>query len=68
MARSGGQTMLSRNASPNDQAPVLIAGGGLVGLCAAAFLAQRGIRTIAIEQLNASSPLPRAAFFHMRTM
>jgi 2-polyprenyl-6-methoxyphenol hydroxylase-like FAD-dependent oxidoreductase len=51
-----------------DQAPVLIAGGGLVGLCAAAFLAQRGIRSIAIERLRASSPLPRAAFFHMRTM
>jgi len=51
-----------------DEAPVLIAGGGLVGLCAAAFLAQRGIRSIAIERLPASSPLPRAAFFHMRTM
>jgi 2-polyprenyl-6-methoxyphenol hydroxylase-like FAD-dependent oxidoreductase len=51
-----------------DEAPVLIAGGGLVGLCAAAFLAQRGIRSIAIERLRASSPLPRAAFFHMRTL
>lgn len=51
-----------------DEAPVLIAGGGLVGLCAAAFLAQRGIRSIAIERLGTSSPLPRAAFFHMRTM
>jgi len=47
---------------------VLIAGAGLTGLCAAAFLAQRGIRSIAIERLRASSPLPRAAFFHMRTM
>jgi 2-polyprenyl-6-methoxyphenol hydroxylase-like FAD-dependent oxidoreductase len=52
----------------SDDAPVLIAGGGLVGLCAAAFLAQRGIRSIAIERLKASSPLPRAAFFHMRTL
>lgn len=51
-----------------DEAPVLIAGGGLVGLCAAAFLAQRGIRSIAIERLKATSPLPRAAFFHMRTL
>lgn len=50
------------------EAPVLIAGGGLVGLCAAAFLAQRGIRSITIERLRAGSPLPRAAFFHMRTM
>jgi len=46
----------------------LIAGGGLTGLCAAAFLAQRGIRSTVIERLRASSPLPRAAFFHMRTM
>ena len=50
------------------EAPVLIAGGGLVGLCAAAFLAQRGIRSIAIDRLKESSPLPRAAFFHMRTL
>jgi 2-polyprenyl-6-methoxyphenol hydroxylase-like FAD-dependent oxidoreductase len=58
------------NAGPNvgEDAPVLIAGGGMVGLCAAAFLAQRGIRSIAIERLKASSPLPRAAFFHMRTL
>jgi 2-polyprenyl-6-methoxyphenol hydroxylase-like FAD-dependent oxidoreductase len=52
----------------SDEAPVLIAGGGMVGLCAAAFLAQRGIRSIAIERMRASSPLPRAAFFHMRTL
>ncbi len=52
----------------DSEAPVLIAGGGMVGLSAAAFLAQRGIRSIAIERLRASSPLPRAAFFHMRTL
>jgi len=40
----------------------------MVGLCAAAFLAQRGIRSVAIERLKESSPLPRAAFFHMRTL
>ena len=51
-----------------DEAPVLIAGGGLTGLAAASFLAQQGIRSIAIERLKASSPLPRAAFFHMRTL
>ena len=28
--------------APGADAPVLIAGGGMVGLCAAAFLAQRG--------------------------
>jgi len=51
-----------------DEAPVLIAGGGLVGLSAAAFLARQGIRSLTIERLTASSPLPRAAFFHMRTL
>jgi 2-polyprenyl-6-methoxyphenol hydroxylase-like FAD-dependent oxidoreductase len=51
-----------------DEAPVLIAGGGLVGLSAAAFLAKQGIRSLTIERLATSSPLPRAAFFHMRTL
>jgi 2-polyprenyl-6-methoxyphenol hydroxylase-like FAD-dependent oxidoreductase len=60
--------MTSSRESVVYDAPVLIAGGGLVGLCAAAFLAQRGIRSVSIERLRESSPLPRAAFFHMRTM
>ncbi|HXI48067.1 MAG TPA: FAD-dependent monooxygenase, partial [Steroidobacteraceae bacterium] len=51
-----------------DEVPVLIAGGGLVGLSAATFLAHQGISSIAIERLRESSPLPRAAFFHMRTL
>jgi 2-polyprenyl-6-methoxyphenol hydroxylase-like FAD-dependent oxidoreductase len=51
-----------------EEAPVLIAGGGMVGLSAATFLAQQGIRSVTIERLKASSPLPRAAFFHMRTL
>jgi 2-polyprenyl-6-methoxyphenol hydroxylase-like FAD-dependent oxidoreductase len=62
------QTMPNQDVKADDEAPVLIAGGGLVGLCAAAFLAQRGIRSIALERLKATSPLPRAAFVHMRTM
>ena len=60
--------MTSSRESVVYDAPVLIAGGGMVGLCAAAFLAQRGIRSVSIERLKESSPLPRAAFFHMRTM
>ncbi len=51
-----------------EQAPVLIAGGGLVGLSAATFLAQQGVRSVTIERMKASSPLPRAAYFHMRTL
>ena len=55
-------------AGEKDEVPVLIAGGGMVGLSAATFLAQQGVRSVAIERLTASSPLPRAAFFHMRTL
>ena len=68
--RSGRRLTMKRigDVNADDEAPVLIAGGGLVGLCAAAFLAQRGIRSVAIERLKATSPLPRAAFVHMRTM
>lgn len=50
------------------EAPVLISGGGLVGLSAAMFLAQHGIPSLAIEKLKSTSILPRAAFFHMRTI
>jgi putative polyketide hydroxylase len=49
-------------------APVLIAGGGLVGLSAAMFLGQHGVRSLVIERLPAVSRFPRAAFFHMRTL
>jgi 2-polyprenyl-6-methoxyphenol hydroxylase-like FAD-dependent oxidoreductase len=52
----------------NEDAPVLIAGAGLVGLSAAMFLAQHGIATQAIERLRGGSPLPRAAHFHLRTL
>ncbi len=47
---------------------MVIAGAGLVGLSTAMFLAQHGIRSVVIERLDSISPLPRAAYFHMRTM
>ena len=52
----------------NFDAPVLIAGGGLVGLSAAMFLAQHGVRSLAIERRQNVLQLSRAAFFHMRTI
>ena len=52
----------------DEDAPVLIAGGGLVGLSLAMFLAQHGVRSLAIERLRGGSPLPRAAHFHLRTL
>jgi 2-polyprenyl-6-methoxyphenol hydroxylase-like FAD-dependent oxidoreductase/glutathione S-transferase len=61
-------TNIESMSSERDEAPVLIAGGGLIGLSTAMFLAQHGIRSIAIEKLQGSSPLPRAAMFHQRTI
>jgi 2-polyprenyl-6-methoxyphenol hydroxylase-like FAD-dependent oxidoreductase len=52
----------------DSEFPVVLAGGGLVGLSTAMFLAQHGIRSLAVERLRGGSPLPRAAFFHMRTL
>ncbi len=48
--------------------PVLIAGGGLVGLATAAFLAQHEVAALVLERMPAPSPLPRAAHFHLRTL
>jgi 2-polyprenyl-6-methoxyphenol hydroxylase-like FAD-dependent oxidoreductase len=48
--------------------PVVFAGGGLVGLSTAMFLAQHEIPSLAVERLHRGSQLPRAAFFHMRTL
>jgi 2-polyprenyl-6-methoxyphenol hydroxylase-like FAD-dependent oxidoreductase len=52
----------------DGEVPVLFAGGGLVGLSTAIFLAQHGIPSLAIERLKQGSDLPRAAHFHMRTL
>ena len=48
--------------------PVVIAGGGLVGLSTAMFLAQHGVPSLVIERLRGGSPVPRAAHFHLRTI
>jgi 2-polyprenyl-6-methoxyphenol hydroxylase-like FAD-dependent oxidoreductase len=50
------------------EVPVLIAGGGLIGLTTAMFLAQHGVRSIAVERMRSGSSLPRAAHFHLRTV
>jgi 2-polyprenyl-6-methoxyphenol hydroxylase-like FAD-dependent oxidoreductase len=55
-------------ATGDTEVPVLIVGGGMVGLATAMFLAQHGVRSLAIERLRASSPLPRAGHFHLRTI
>jgi 2-polyprenyl-6-methoxyphenol hydroxylase-like FAD-dependent oxidoreductase len=49
-------------------ASVVIAGGGLVGMASAAFLARHGIAALVVERMRGESPLPRAAHFHLRTL
>ena len=36
--------------------PVVIAGGGLIGLSAAMFLAQQGVASLVVERLRGGSP------------
>ncbi|MGW4846682.1 FAD-dependent monooxygenase [Nocardia brasiliensis] len=48
--------------------PVLIAGGGPVGLCAALFLEYHGVPFILVEQRTAASVLPRSRGVHVRTV
>jgi 2-polyprenyl-6-methoxyphenol hydroxylase-like FAD-dependent oxidoreductase len=55
-------------AGSDGDVPVLIAGGGLIGLATAMFLAQHGIRSLAVERMRDTSPLPRAGHFHLRTI
>jgi 2-polyprenyl-6-methoxyphenol hydroxylase-like FAD-dependent oxidoreductase len=60
--------MSNEGRAGDAEVPVLIAGGGLIGLATAMFLAQHGIRSLAVERLKAGSLLPRAGHFHLRTI
>ncbi|WP_405495043.1 FAD-dependent monooxygenase [Nocardia sp. NBC_00511] len=48
--------------------PVLIAGGGTVGLAAALFLSGKGVDALIVEQQDGPSPHPRATGMGRRTM
>ena len=52
----------------SDRLPVLIVGGGVVGLTASLFLARQGIRSILVERHPGTSILPRARGVNGRTM
>lgn len=54
--------------SSPDEAPVLVLGGGLVGLSAALFLGWRGVPTVLVERHAGSSPHPRAIGYTPRTL
>ncbi|HET8673644.1 MAG TPA: FAD-dependent monooxygenase, partial [Thermoleophilaceae bacterium] len=52
----------------DESVPVLIVGGSMVGLSAAAFLAWHGVRTLNVERHGGTAIHPRAAHFHLRTL
>lgn len=58
---------MSREASP-ETVPVLVAGGSLVGLSAAMFLASRGVACLVVERHHGSALHPRARGFTQRTL
>ena len=68
MTEQGIDEMNDPREPDQEEFPVLFAGAGLVGLSTAMFLAQHGVASLAIERLRGGSPVPRAAFFHMRTL
>jgi 2-polyprenyl-6-methoxyphenol hydroxylase-like FAD-dependent oxidoreductase len=47
---------------------VLIVGGSLVGLSAAAFLSWHGVPTLSVERHHGTAIHPRAGHFHLRTL
>jgi len=51
-----------------ERVPVLIVGGSLVGLSAAAFLASHGVETLNVERHQGTAIHPRAGHFQLRTM
>jgi 2-polyprenyl-6-methoxyphenol hydroxylase-like FAD-dependent oxidoreductase len=56
------------DANGDTDVPVLIVGGGMIGLSMAMFLAQHGVRALTVERMRNGSPLPRAGHFHLRTI
>ena len=51
-----------------ENVPVLIVGGGIVGLSASLFLSHHGIRSLLVERHAGTSIHPRARGFNSRTM
>src|SRR3954468_21516053 len=53
---------------PDDEVPVLIVGGSLVGLTTAMLLAHHGVPSLAVERHPGTAIHPRAGHFQLRTM
>ena len=58
----------SSESLPEERAPVLVIGGGLVGLSTALFLAQHGVRALVVEKHAGTALHPRARGFHPPTV
>ncbi len=54
--------------APDEQVPVLIVGGSMVGLSTALFLAQHGVEALTVERHDGTAIHPRAGHFHLRTL
>ncbi|TGO88772.1 hypothetical protein BPOR_0142g00050 [Botrytis porri] len=50
------------------QIPILIIGGGIVGLSASLFLSQHGIQSLLVKRHSGTSVHPRARSVNARTM
>jgi 2-polyprenyl-6-methoxyphenol hydroxylase-like FAD-dependent oxidoreductase len=59
---------MSEEATLPGEVPVLIAGGGPVGLSAAILLAHQGVTSLLVEQHAGTSIYPKARFINARTM
>ncbi len=55
-------------AMSDQEVPVLVVGGSLVGLTTSVLLASHGVRHMLIERHRGTAIHPRAASFHQRTM
>jgi 2-polyprenyl-6-methoxyphenol hydroxylase-like FAD-dependent oxidoreductase len=61
-------TFTTRAVTTDQQTPVLIIGGSLVGMFTAALLGRQGVRPLVVERHSGSAIHPRAAFLYQRSM
>jgi 2-polyprenyl-6-methoxyphenol hydroxylase-like FAD-dependent oxidoreductase len=57
-----------RPVTAEEEIPVLVLGGSLVGLTTSVLLASHGVRHLLVERHRGTAIHPRAASFHQRTM
>jgi 2-polyprenyl-6-methoxyphenol hydroxylase-like FAD-dependent oxidoreductase len=60
--------MTSGHHNVDEEVPVLVVGGSLVGLSTALFLRWHGIDSLTVERHTGTAIHPRAGHFHLRTL